>query len=78
MKQPGFNISELEQREYLSLPETAAVLGVSVGTLTVEIRSGRLQIIRMGQRGRRIVVPKTARHRWSDGSLTGWRSADGA
>jgi excisionase family DNA binding protein len=78
VKNAAFNVPELEVREFLNLDETAAVLGVSVGTLTVEVRSGRLEIIRLGQRGRRIVIPRTARQRWLERNLTEWRSADGA
>ncbi len=71
-------ITELEKRECLDLPQTAAVLGVSVGTLTIEVRSGRLEVIRMGERGRRIIIPRKARERWQEKMLTSWRSADGA
>ena len=78
MSRPMPDITELEKREFLDLPQTAAVLGVSVGTVTVEIRSGQLEIIRMGERGRRIIIPRKARERWQEKKLTSWRSSDGS
>ena len=69
-------VLELVQYPYLSLVLTARVLGVSVNTLNVEVRSGRLEVIRMGGRGRRILIPKAARERWSESNTKAWESAD--
>jgi excisionase family DNA binding protein len=69
-------VLELVQYPYLSLAQTARVLGVSVNTLTVEVRSGRLEVIRMGGRGRRVLIPKAARERWSERNTKAWESAD--
>jgi predicted site-specific integrase-resolvase len=77
-QQKIFDIQQLESRECLNLDETAAVLGISVGTLTVEVRSGRLEVLRLGSKGRRIVIPRAARLRWLERNTTNWRSADAA
>ena len=41
----------------------ACLIGVSLGTLEAEIRSGRLEVLRPNGRGRRIVITKAARER---------------
>jgi hypothetical protein len=71
-------VAELEHRECLDMKHTAAVLGVSISSLTVEVRAGRLECLRMGARGRRIIIPKKARERWLEQSVTSWKSADGS
>ena len=46
-----------ERRTY-SVPETAALLGVSTDTVRREIRAGRLPGFQLGGKGGRVVVPR--------------------
>lgn len=69
-------IMGLSSLPVLGKADTAQVLGVSVGTLDVEIRSGRLPVIRVGTRGRRVLISKADRDRWLEGGSRAWSSAD--
>ena len=67
-------ILQLAELPYLNREQTAGVLGVSIGTLEVEIRSGRLEVLRVGGRGRRVLIPRAARDRWAETLLGAWKS----
>jgi DNA-directed RNA polymerase specialized sigma24 family protein len=69
-------IAELEKLSYLKVSETALVLGVSVRTLDIEMKSGRLEIIQMGTRGRARLITKAARERWAAKVTGQWVSSD--
>jgi predicted DNA-binding protein (UPF0251 family) len=68
------DILELAQKPFLGIKETAKIVGVSDHTLKVEIRAGRLHVLRLGTRGRRIVISKIARERWADSFSRPWES----
>lgn len=69
---------KLQQLAYLNREETACLIGVSLGTLEAEIRSGRLEVLRPGGSGRRVVITKAARERWETANLKAWSSSNAA
>jgi excisionase family DNA binding protein len=65
---------KLQELPYLNCDEAAQLIGVSLGTIQVEVRSGRLEVLRLGGRGRRIIIPKAALQRWEQKHLQAWGS----
>lgn len=58
-----------------SVPEAAALIGISASSLHRQIRAGAVPHVRIG---RRIVVPRQALERWlnDDSQARSWESSD--
>jgi excisionase family DNA binding protein len=65
---------KLQHLPFLNMAEVARLIGVSLGTIQTEVRSGRLEVLRLGTRGRRIIVSKAALQRWEVKHLQAWGS----
>jgi excisionase family DNA binding protein len=62
--------------ELMTVPEAAALVGVSQYALYCELRAGRLLCVRLGARRRNVKISRRALELWQNASTGAWRSSE--
>jgi excisionase family DNA binding protein len=63
--------------ELMTVPQAAALVGVSQYAIYCELRAGRLLCVRLGARRRNVKISRRALELWQEANLGEWRSSEG-